>query len=162
MPKSCLRRRFVERCNRLLLMSRINERRCDLTFKSHSNDIGTYWDHGTHIGPDLIFLINRLMLEKPVENLQDVHIYPGLINGAVYCQQSLHTWPVKCSPLSSIISSTVDQISCFEGNIHQMSSLSMESISSRRTSWLRSSRSLREMLHSPSDYLNDLREILKR
>ncbi|CAH8472299.1 unnamed protein product [Schistosoma bovis] len=162
MPKSCLRRRFVERCNRLLLMSRINERRCDLTFKSHSNDIGTYWDHGTHIGPDLIFLINRLMLEKPVENLQDVHIYPGLINGAVYCQQSLHTWPVKCSPLSSIISSTVDQISCFEGNIHQMSSLSMESISSRRTSWLRSSRSLREMLHSPGDYLNDLREILKR
>ncbi|XP_018648129.1 putative helicase [Schistosoma mansoni] len=162
MPKSCLRRRFVERHNRLLLMSRINERRCDLTFKSHSNDVGTYWDHGTHIGPDLIFLINRLMLEKPSEDLQDVHIYPGLINGTVCCRQSLHTWPVKSSSLSSVISSTVDQISCFEGNIHQMSSLSLESIGSRRTSYLQSSHSLREMLHSPGDYLNDLREILKR
>ncbi|CAH8442374.1 unnamed protein product [Schistosoma turkestanicum] len=161
-PKSCLRRRFLERRERLLLMSRINERRCDLTFTSHSNDIGMYWDHGTHIGPDLVLLINRLMLEKSVKTLQNVHIYPGLINGAVYCQQSLHTWPVRSCPLISGMSSMVDQLSCFESNVQHMSLLSVEPICSRRMSWLRSSRCLREMLHSPGDYLNDLREILKR
>ncbi|KAK4472694.1 hypothetical protein MN116_003923 [Schistosoma mekongi] len=158
MPKSCLRRRLVERQNRLSLMSRINERRCDLVSTSHSNDIGTYWDHGTHIGPDLVSLINRLMLEKPVTNSHNVQIYPGLINGAIYCQQSLYTWPAKGCVMNPI----VNQVSCFESNAHRISSLNMQSTNSRRAYWPQLSRSLREMLHSPCDYLNDLREILKR
>ncbi|KAH8853060.1 Helicase domino [Schistosoma japonicum] len=156
MPKSCLRRRLVERQNRLSLMSRINERRCDLMSTSRSNDIGTYWDHGTHIGPDLVSLINRLMLEKPTTNPDNVHIYPGLINGAVYCQQSLYRWPAKSCPVTNVINSIVDQVSCFESNTHRISSLNMQSTNSRRTYWPQLSRSLREMLRSPCDYLNDL------
>ncbi|CAH8441587.1 unnamed protein product [Heterobilharzia americana] len=163
MPKSCLRLRFAERQNRLLLMSRVNERRCNITFNSHSNDIGMDWDHGTHIGPDLVLLISRLLHEKSVTyDRRSARTYPGLINGATCCQLSLYTWPVRNCSFTSNESSRVDKASCFEISSQTLDLSTLRSLGPRDAIWSRVPRPLRKMLHSPCDYLNDLREVLKR
>ncbi|VDP95706.1 unnamed protein product [Trichobilharzia regenti] len=163
MPKSCLRHRFVERQNRLLLMSRINERRCDMLFTSQSNDVGNYWDHGTHIGPDVVFHITRLLREKPLEySIKRFRTYPGLISGTTNCYESLYTWPSRnCSFVSDDVS-RVDEASCFEMTSRLIVPISSKSTHSEGALMSYVSKPLRKMLHSPYDYLNDLHEILKR
>ncbi|CAH8828941.1 unnamed protein product [Trichobilharzia szidati] len=163
MPKSCLRHRYVERQNRLLLMNRINERRCNTIFTSQSNDIGNYWDHGTHIGPDVVFHITRLLREKPLEySNKRSRTYPGLISGTTNCYESLYTWPSQnCSFVSDDIS-RVDEASCFEITSRLIVPISSKSTNSEGALMSYVSKPLRKMLHSPYDYLNDLHEILKR
>ncbi|KAF7256965.1 hypothetical protein EG68_06353 [Paragonimus skrjabini miyazakii] len=174
MPKSILHNRAIERRHRLMLISRINERRCEIPVISplaHHGKPGFIADSGQYssrIGPDVVHLVTR-MVRYSMEKSSDLHsaVYPGLVYGMSACQRSVHWWPSRHefhnSDRNHTTQSRIQQAACLPSS--RMSSVqrfNAEAPWARQWYWSQDCTPLRLMLSSPADRLTDLSETLNK
>ncbi|KAF8569642.1 hypothetical protein P879_00459 [Paragonimus westermani] len=174
MPKSILHNRAIERRHRLMLISRINERRCEIPVISplaqHAKpDFMSESDqYSSRIGPDVVHLVTR-MVRYSTKEFSDVHsaVYSGLVHGMSACQRSLHWWPTRHdlhnSHRNHTSQSRIQQAACLPSSrVSSVRRFSAEAPWARQWYWSQDCTPLRMMLSSPADRLTDLSETLDR
>lgn len=172
-------------------MDRINKRRCHLLNSNEDDEcdddeylisfnrsIGlySYWDCGTHIGPDVVQLITKLLRQpnygQPKAQSNQI-VYSGLINGSVQCKRSMAHWPsrswvvcgtgpVGLTPMAVASMFWSKRLLNYRHMPYNFYGIGPECSWNANVLWQYDLLTLRKILFNPIDLIEHLSDILKR